>query len=252
MSLATNITDLATRVATEIKAVRTLVNGNQAGLSALTTTNKGNLVSAINELQAAVQAASQSGGAAINDTSPSTASVYSSTKTQAQIDAAVAALVTGAPGLLDTLDELANALGDDPNFATTTATALGNRVRVDAAQALTGTQQTQARTNIGAGVSNLAIGTTAGTAADAAAVTTSLAGKANTSHSHVGADVAQATDTLRGTVELATTAEATTGTDTVRAVTPAGLKAVADTKANTADVGSTTTNFVTTFEAGLV
>jgi hypothetical protein len=34
-----------------------------------------------------------------------------------------------------------------------------------------------------------------------------------------------ATETARGTIELATTAEATTGTDTTRAVTPAGLAA---------------------------
>lgn len=40
-----------------------------------------------------------------------------------------------------------------------------------------------------------------------------------------------ATTSVQGFVELATTTEATTGTDTVRAVTPAGLKAVADTKA---------------------
>lgn len=39
-----------------------------------------------------------------------------------------------------------------------------------------------------------------------------------------------ASDTQKGLVELATTAEATTGTDTTRAVTPVGLKAVADTK----------------------
>lgn len=38
-----------------------------------------------------------------------------------------------------------------------------------------------------------------------------------------------ATDTQQGIVELATGAEATTGTDTARAVTPAGVKAVADT-----------------------
>lgn len=37
--------------------------------------------------------------------------------------------------------------------------------------------------------------------------------------------------TAKGLVELATTAETTTGTDTARAVTPAGVKAVADTKA---------------------
>lgn len=35
------------------------------------------------------------------------------------------ALVAAAPGTLDTLDELAAALGDDPNFATTMAAALG-------------------------------------------------------------------------------------------------------------------------------
>lgn len=43
--------------------------------------------------------------------------------------------------------------------------------------------------------------------------------------------VAQATTTKRGTVELATDAEALSGTDTERAVTPHGLKTVADTKA---------------------
>jgi hypothetical protein len=37
-----------------------------------------------------------------------------------------------------------------------------------------------------------------------------------------------ATTTVAGIVELATTSEATTGTDTVRAVTPAGVKAVTD------------------------
>lgn len=39
-----------------------------------------------------------------------------------------------------------------------------------------------------------------------------------------------ASETVQGVVELATTAETTTGTDTARAVTPAGVKAVGDTK----------------------
>ena len=38
----------------------------------------------------------------------------------------VADLVNSAPDTLDTLSELANALGDDPNFATTIATQIGN------------------------------------------------------------------------------------------------------------------------------
>lgn len=45
-----------------------------------------------------------------------------------EVAAAVAALVASAPGTLDTLDELAAALGDDANFAATTATALAARV----------------------------------------------------------------------------------------------------------------------------
>ena len=67
-----------------------------------------------------------------------------------------------------------------------------------------------ARTALGAGTSNLTIGTTGTTAA---------------------AGNRAATEAAIGMVELATTAEATTGTDTTRAVTPAGVKAVADTKA---------------------
>lgn len=41
--------------------------------------------------------------------------------------AAVAALVDSAPGTLDTLNELAAALGDDPNFATTLTTLIGTK-----------------------------------------------------------------------------------------------------------------------------
>lgn len=42
-----------------------------------------------------------------------------------QLDAAVAGIVNSAPAALDALNELAAALGNDPNFATTVATALG-------------------------------------------------------------------------------------------------------------------------------
>jgi hypothetical protein len=38
---------------------------------------------------------------------------------QSKIDTAIANLISGAPGALDTLNELAEAMGDDPNFATT-------------------------------------------------------------------------------------------------------------------------------------
>lgn len=68
---------------------------------------------------------------------------------EAAAAAAAAALVDSSPGTLDTLNELAAALGDDPNYAATTATALGNRVRVDTpAQGLNGTQKSNAKTNL--------------------------------------------------------------------------------------------------------
>lgn len=45
---------------------------------------------------------------------------------------AAAALIDSAPETLDTLNELAAALGDDPNYATTISTALGNKQPLDA------------------------------------------------------------------------------------------------------------------------
>lgn len=44
--------------------------------------------------------------------------------TETYVDNKVASLVGSAPGTLDTLNELAQALGDDPNFATTIANQL--------------------------------------------------------------------------------------------------------------------------------
>lgn len=121
MSLSTNVGNLATAVATNAKAMKVLINGNALDLSALTTVSKTNLVAAINEIAAAVGGA----GAAIVDGSTSTASVWSSSKTNTSINTAVAALVATAPAALDTLNELAVALGSDPNFATTITTSLG-------------------------------------------------------------------------------------------------------------------------------
>ena len=77
--------------------------------------------------------------------------------TTAFVKAALDALIGGAPGALDTLNELAAALGDNANFAATITAAIALKaniasvVRHDEAQALTIAQQYQARTNIGAG-----------------------------------------------------------------------------------------------------
>ena len=136
------ITSLAQAIAADIKRLTT----NQGTLTALTTTDKTSLVKAINELKASIDHATN-----INDTSTSTSATWSSDKINTSINNAVSALVNGAGTTLDTLKELAGALGNDANFATTIATQMGKRVRVDAAQAFTVTEQAQGCANLGIG-----------------------------------------------------------------------------------------------------
>lgn len=54
-----------------------------------------------------------------------------------ETDARIAAVVNSAPSTLDTLNELSNALGNDPNFATTTANLIGTKLSLSGGQ-LTG------------------------------------------------------------------------------------------------------------------
>ncbi|WP_460293801.1 hypothetical protein [Clostridium tertium] len=53
---------------------------------------------------------------------------YTKTQVDAAISAAVNGLINGAPGALDTLIELASALGNDPNFAATITKSLATKV----------------------------------------------------------------------------------------------------------------------------
>lgn len=151
MSLSVKLTGLVTRVSTELKAIRTLINGNATDLTSLNTTAKANLVAAINEVFASIATERLARNGIISDADPDATSFVttaSNAKIRSLINAAVASLVNGSPALLDNLNELATAIGDDPNFAATMSTALGNRLRVDAAQSLTSGQQAQGRSNL--------------------------------------------------------------------------------------------------------
>jgi len=77
--------------------------------------------------------------------------------TTAFVQAAVAALIASAPGVLDTLDELAAALGDDANFAATITSALALKAPL-ASPPLTGTPTSPTAT---AGTNTTQIATTA-------------------------------------------------------------------------------------------
>jgi hypothetical protein len=139
MSIATRITDLATRIATEFKSVYS----KQGILTSLSTTDKTSLVSAINEVKLATQSAT-----GINDAATSAASTWSSTKVNAEIVAAKNALLGGASAAYDTLQEIQTLMQNDDTQTTNILASLGNRLRFDGAQVLSAPQQAQAQTNL--------------------------------------------------------------------------------------------------------
>lgn len=144
MSVYTTLEDFAAAVGQEVGAIKEKLDGKAADLSALTTTDKSNLVAAINELRGQLLSSTS-----IDDASQGSATTWSSDKIVAFIDSQLSDLLAGAPDALDTLGELAAAINNNPNFATDIAN-LANSVRYDVEQTLDATQKEQARANIGA------------------------------------------------------------------------------------------------------
>lgn len=215
-SLITKINNVVVAMSTAVKQDRTFINGNTSSLESLATTNKTNLVAAINEV--ASSAASATGiddgttagtstwssqkinteisdtrtaveaeipvlTSLIDDTTPSTTTVYSSSHTDSAISTAVGGIdltdliddvtpsatttyssskvdsqiaatkdeiLGGADAAYDTLLELQQAIQGDESVVSGLTTQVGNKVDFSAAQSLTDTQKAQARTNIDA------------------------------------------------------------------------------------------------------
>ena len=141
MSLATRIESLVIRVAQEFNDVR----AKAGNLANLTTTDKSNLVAAINELKAAVVSSS-----AIDDGNIAASSTYSSSKIVTLLDALKTEILGGADAAYDTLLEIQQLLQNGASGLDALLAAVNNRVRFDDAQTLTAPEQAQARSNIGA------------------------------------------------------------------------------------------------------
>lgn len=122
---------LITQIGNDIKTL----NSRDGSLSTLKTTVKDNLVASLNELYGIVQT---------NQTNAVTETQVNQLITQAKND-----LINGASTALDTLNELATALNNDPSFATNIANQLNNRLRFDQPQTLTAQQMTQGQNNLG-------------------------------------------------------------------------------------------------------
>ncbi|WP_240738536.1 hypothetical protein [Deinococcus fonticola] len=155
MSVQSQTTNLAIRTATEFNVAYTRIksiNDLIGNAGQLTTRATSTLVAALNGLQtdlSALQTAQQN-ATSISDGTTGGTTTWSSQKTQDMINAAIAALVNGAPTALDTLKELADQLANDQTSLGSILAALDKRVRVDAAQGFTALEQAQGRANIGA------------------------------------------------------------------------------------------------------
>ena len=116
------------------------ISGRVGTLASLSTADKTSLVAALNEIKSSIPTLST----LINDAATATGTTWSSTKIQAQITAAISALVNGAPGAQDTLAELAAQI-------TALAQADSGLLSFAQAQTLTTAQQLQGCTNLGIG-----------------------------------------------------------------------------------------------------
>jgi len=134
-------------------------------------------------------------------TAPTAAANTNTTQvaTTAYVQTELTDLIGGAPGALDTLNELATAIGDDASYASTITTALGLKAPL-ASPIFTGTVGGITKAMVGLGnVANIAV-----------------------SGSNTG-DETSASTSEEGIVERADDTEALTGTDTTRYVTPKHL-----------------------------
>lgn len=113
---------------TAIAAVATQAYGR----SLLALTNSAGLTAELDDASASTPGVVELATTGEATTGADTVRAVTPAGLKAAIDAAVNALVASAPGTLDTLNEIAEALGDDPNFAASMTTALAGKQPLDA------------------------------------------------------------------------------------------------------------------------
>jgi len=186
-----------------------LIVAKMGDLANLSTTDTSSLVNSINEVHTAL-----TGVPVIDDTSTANDKLWSAAQIIADRVAAIDGLVGSAPGTLDTIAEIATALGDNPEVITALQTQQANNA----------TAITLAQTTADGAVTNAAAAqSTADSATTAANTAVSSAATAQTA-----ADNAQST---------ATAAESASTTNTT------------DIAAMQVALGAT--DYVVTFETGL-
>lgn len=150
------------------------------------------------------------------------------------VAAAIAALVNSSPESLDTLQELAAALGNDPNFATTVTNLIGTKANI-ASPALTGTPTAP---TAAAGTNTTQIATTAFVTAAIAALVNSAPAALDTLKELAAALGNDANFSTTMTNALAQKAAKSGDTITVASADPTGAFNVRNIKAQSTDPGA--------------
>lgn len=246
MSFATNIQDALTRVATEFKAIRTLIGGSgTANISGLNTTDKASLVAAINEvnLKPAGGATNLDGLSDVVITTPAANHILRHNGTNfVNVDGAtvyqpldsdltaLAALTTTPYGRA--LLQLADQAALMTLVPASSETVAGKIEVATQAEVTTGTSDVTAVTPLKLQVQLAAFAQPLDSDLTAiAALTTTSYGRAFLAladQAALMALLAVGTTAAAGKLQLASTAEAQTGTENTKATTSLGTKAAID------------------------
>ena len=161
--------------------------------------------------------------------------------TKKYVDDEIDGLVNGAPGALDTLNELANALGDDSNFASTMTTSLATKAAttyVDSADSsVASAASTDATTKADAAQAAAATdATTKANAAEANAIS-----HTNTREVAITSGYESYADTAEADAITTAAADATTKADAAQAAAISAAASDATTKADAAEADAIST-----------
>ena len=252
-TLTKQISALAQQVGEDVKSLV----GKIGDLGSLTTTQKANLVAALNELKSGLTSVESKLGAQINDGTIAADKTWSSQKINNQISTAVAGLVNGAPETLDTLKELADALEENKDAIEALEALAAGHVKYDAAQSLNDGQKKQARDNIGA-ASAAELGTVGSLATSAKGNVVAAVNEVKSTADAAKSAASKAQSTADAAKSAAATAQSTadgaqTTADGAKTTADSALSKATGNEAKintlTTNVGDTTTDFVKIYTA---